>query len=101
MQDTRDKQTLDILGTKRRGRPSTGKALSGAERVRKHREKKAKYIAFVEKHYITPACTKAELQSRLDDLLGKFRQPLSHYEFENYLLRVRLLRSELGLISAR
>jgi hypothetical protein len=39
MKDHTDKKTLDILGEKRRGRPSTGSALSVAERKRKQREK--------------------------------------------------------------
>jgi len=37
MIDSSDKQTGDLLGQKRRGRPVTGQALTGAQRVAKHR----------------------------------------------------------------
>lgn len=41
MIDDKDKQTIDLLGKKRAGRPSSGKAMSVAQRVAKHRREKA------------------------------------------------------------
>lgn len=42
MKDAHDSQTADLLPTPRpRGRPRTGKALSGAERQAKYRESQA------------------------------------------------------------
>lgn len=42
MKDVNDNQTADLLPLKRpRGRPRTGKALSGAERQAKYRERQA------------------------------------------------------------
>ena len=44
MEDQNDTLTIDAFGKKRRGRPPTGNALSGAERQRRYREKRA--VAF-------------------------------------------------------
>lgn len=39
MRDSADKKTVDAFGTRRRGRPSTGKAMTEAEKKRAQRER--------------------------------------------------------------
>jgi len=97
MQDNQDKQTLDLLGAKRRGRPSTGKALTSAERVRKHRQKKTDVID----DYFAGNPTRAELEQRLEHLLSLLRKECAPSTLDAYLVRLVAVRERLGLVWKR
>jgi hypothetical protein len=86
MQDTRDTQTLDILGAKHRGRPSTGKALSGAERVRKHREKRKSELWLFSVLYGFSGASDADLIRWLSSELAKPTQGV--YAFRDCLKEI-------------
>lgn len=83
MKDEKDLATVDFIGVKRpRGRPPTGKAMTGAERMRKSREKRG----------IAPLA----VELPLDVLAGVDRyrlgKDLTQSEVIEKVLRTQLLR---------
>ncbi|WP_113740818.1 hypothetical protein [Aeromonas veronii] len=94
MKDSHDKLTADLLPTLRpRGRPSTGKASSNAERQAKHRAKRA----LLAENVVTVTIKKTDV--------GAIKLALAHLDFDPNLTdeqreAVARLESELYRVAS-